>query len=72
MKEIFNSSFFEQNRQVLKTQLADDTIIILTANGLVQRAGDSGYIFRQDSNFWYLTGLNIADAVLVITPKNEY
>lgn len=72
MKEIFSSDFFEHNRQVLKTQLAEDTLAVITANGLVQRAGDSGYPFRQDSNFWYLTGLDIADAVLVITDKTEF
>lgn len=72
MTEKFNSSFFEQNRQVLKNQLSDDVIIVITANGLVQRAGDSGFPFRQDSNFWYLTGLQLPDAVLVMTPKTEY
>jgi len=72
MTEKFNSSFFEQNRQVLKNQLSDDVVIVDTANGLVQRAGDSGFPFRQDSNFWYLTGLQLPDAVLVMTPKSEY
>ncbi len=72
MTEKLNSSFFEQNRQVLKNQLSDDVVIVVTANGLVQRAGDSGFPFRQDSNFWYLTGLQLPDAVLVMTPKSEY
>lgn len=72
MKEKFSSNFFEHNRRVLKTQLADDVLVVVTANGLVQRAGDSGFAFRQDSNFWYLTGVNIADVVLVITPKSEF
>jgi Xaa-Pro aminopeptidase len=72
MKETFSSDFFEHNRQVLKTHLADDMLVVLTANGLVQRAGDSGFPFRQDSNFWYLTGIQLADGVLVMTPKTEF
>ncbi len=72
MKEKFGSDFFEHNRQVLKTQLADDMLVVITANGLVQRAGDSGFPFRQDSNFWYLTGIQLADAVLVMTKNTEF
>lgn len=68
----FRSEFFKQNRQALRHKIDDDAPIILSANGVVQRAGDSGYPFRQDSNFWYLTGLDIPDATLVITKKTEF
>jgi Xaa-Pro aminopeptidase len=44
----------------------------MTANGLVQRNGDVNFAFRQNSNFWYLTGLNEPDLVLVIDKDKDY
>ncbi len=35
------------------------------------RNGDSHYPFRQDSDFWYLTGFDEPEAVLVIIPGRE-
>lgn len=71
MEEIFSSGFFAENRHRLRKICGNDAPIVITANGLVQRAGDSGFPFRQDSNFWYLTGLELADLVLVITRQTE-
>ncbi len=68
----FSSEFFKQNRLALRQSIGDESPIILSANGVIQRAGDSGYPFRQDSNFWYLTGLSVPDATLVITQKTEF
>lgn len=45
---------------------------MLTANGLLQRNNDNVYPYRQDSSFWYLTGVNEADAVLVMDGDTEY
>jgi Xaa-Pro aminopeptidase len=44
----------------------------VTANGLLQRNSDTNYPFRQDSTFWYLTGLNEPDLVLVMDKGKEY
>ncbi len=69
----FSSEFFINNRTTLRAQLHNNAPIVVTANGLVQRAGDSAFAFRQDSNFWYLTGLrDVADAVLVMTEEKDY
>ena len=45
---------------------------MLTANGLMQRSNDTAFAFRQDSNFWYLTGIEQPDIVLVIDESEEY
>ena len=68
----FNSEFFIKNRRSLREACDNDAPIVITANGLVQRAGDSGFVFRQDSNFWYLTGLELAELVLVISHQGEF
>lgn len=72
VKELFTSDFFIDNRAKLKALRAQDVPIIIPANGAVQRAGDVAFEFKQDSNFWYLTGINEADLILVITPKKEF
>ncbi len=72
MQSHFHSAFFLNNRQRLKKLCAADVPIILTANGLLQRGGDSVYPFSQDANFWYLCGLNEPDLVLVIDEEGEY
>lgn len=68
----FTSDFFRGNRQRLRDQINAEAPIILTANGMLQRNGDTTYTFRQDSSFWYLTGINVPDAVLVIDDAAEY
>ncbi len=72
MKDLFNNDFFSGNREKLKNSRSADVPIVLTANGSIQRAGDSAFKFRQDSNFWYLTGLEEAELVLVITDQTEF
>lgn len=72
MKDLFTPDFFISNRRRLLQKRTQDAPIVISANGLVQRAGDSGFPFRQDSNFWYLTGLNEAELVLVITSTTEF
>ena len=48
-----------------------NSIIILASARQILRNGDSYYPFRQDSDFWYLTGFNEPEAVLVLLPGRE-
>jgi len=66
-----NANFFIGNRRQLFKKLAAD-ILIITANGLLQKTADQIYPFRQDSNFWYLTGINEPDLILVKTATEEF
>lgn len=68
----FSSEFFTNNRKRLRELFVGTAPIVITANGLLQRNGDSTYNFRQDSNFWYLTGIQEPDLVLVIDKDKEY
>ncbi|MDB5182487.1 MAG: hypothetical protein JWO47_271 [Candidatus Saccharibacteria bacterium] len=61
----FTSEFFSKNRQRL-LESSEAELIILSANGLLQRSSDTTFPFRQDSNFWYLTGIEEPDYILVI------
>ncbi len=72
MKPTFTAEFFRQNREKLRTLFKGTAPIVLTGNGLMQRSGDTPFPFRQDSSFWYLTGLNEPDLTLVIDKAKEY
>jgi hypothetical protein len=72
MYNLFPAEFFANNRRALQSKIASDAPIIVTANGQLQRRGDSTYDFVQDASFWYLTGLDVADLILVIDAGTEY
>ena len=44
----------------------------MTANGLIQQNGDTTFVFKQDSSFWYFTGINEPDVILVMDRIKEY
>jgi len=60
------------NRERLRQLFTGTAPIVIAANGLLQRNGDSSYKFRQDSSFWYLTGIEEPDVILVIDKGKEY
>lgn len=66
------SEFFQNNRAKLRKLAADSGPIVITANGLAQRNGDVTFAFRQDSGFYYLTGINEPDLTLVIDRASDY
>jgi Xaa-Pro aminopeptidase len=72
MKSSFSSAFFSGNRDRLRQLFTGTAPIVLTASGLMQRSGDESYPFHQDSNFWYLTGIDAPDVILVLDKDKEY
>lgn len=72
MESNFTSQFFAGNRARLRELFTGRAPIVVAANGLLQRGGDSGYAFSQDANFWYLTGIDEPDILLVMDRDKEY
>lgn len=68
---MFNADFFASNRQRLYGQLKPCGFLALTANGQMQYADDQAGIFKQESNFWYLTGINKPDWQLLVDLANR-
>lgn len=58
---------FQQRRQKLAMMLAENSIAIIASAKEVNRNSDTTYRFHQSSNFYYLTGFNEPDAILLIT-----
>lgn len=72
MSTPFTAEFFSHNRQALRKLIKSDALVVITAHGLVQRGGDTTYPFHQDSNFWYVTGIDEPDVILVMDGDHEY
>lgn len=68
----FTSDFFAANRLRLRELFTGTAPIIVTANGLLQRGGDSTFGFEQDASFWYLTGIDEPDILLIMDRDKEY
>lgn len=66
------SDFFSGNRERLRQLFTGTAPIVLTANGLLQRASDEAFPFHQDRSFWYLTGIDEPDVILVMDKGREY
>lgn len=62
---------YHARRKKLAQQLPKGSIAIIPAAHEVIRNGDAHFRFRQDSNFYYLTGYNEPEAVLVISGAKE-
>ncbi|MFP4160998.1 MAG: Xaa-Pro aminopeptidase [Ectothiorhodospira sp.] len=59
---------FARRRQQLMAAMGEEGIAILPASPERTRNRDVTYPFRQDSDFWYLTGFTEPDAVAVLVP----
>ena len=62
------SNLFINNRASLAAQLPTKSIAVFTANEAMPRNGDQFFPFRQQSDFFYLTGINEENAFLIIAP----
>ena len=60
--------FHSANRQQLAAAIGPDAVAIIDTADVLRRPGDFEYPFRPDSNFYYLTGINEPEAVLVLAP----
>lgn len=72
MRKILTSKFFVSNREKLKNLLGDGPPIAIVAHGYMQRSNDTEYPFEQDRNFYYLTGLDEPDWILILDTDNDY
>lgn len=62
---------FQQRRQALLARMAPGSAALLFAAPEVTRSNDSEYPFRQNSDFWYFTGFNEPQALLVLIKSDE-
>lgn len=61
--------FFINNRKRFAEKMAPNSIAIFYSNEEMPRTGDTFYPFRQNNQFYYLSGLDQEETVLVIFPN---
>ncbi|MBY0545089.1 MAG: Xaa-Pro aminopeptidase [Gammaproteobacteria bacterium] len=59
---------YAARRQRVLDYIGNDGIAFISAATEIERAGDTTYYFRQNSNFYYLTGFTEPEAILVLAP----
>jgi Xaa-Pro aminopeptidase len=72
MQKQLTAAFFSSNRAKLRDTFGGKAPIVIASNGLMQKSADGAYPFTQDSNFWYLTGMNTPNLILVLDGSKEY
>lgn len=64
---------YTERRNKLGSMLPKNSAVVIAGASTQYRNADSSHAFRQDSNFWYLSGFNEAEStlVLLINEKND-
>tara|TARA_B100000287_G_scaffold142314_1_gene134064 strand:- start:2880 stop:4175 length:1296 start_codon:yes stop_codon:yes gene_type:complete len=64
---------YADRRDKLGSMVPENSAIVIAGACTQYRNADSSHAFRQDSNFWYLTGFNEAEStlVLLVNKKNK-
>ena len=69
--DYLSSEFHKERRDVLRAKMPKNSVAVLFANPLRNRANDVDYVFHQDPNFYYLTGYREPNGVLVLFSEDQ-
>jgi Xaa-Pro aminopeptidase len=67
-----NPGEYYRRRKELMALMDEDSIAILPAAMIHKRNGDVDFPYRQDSDFYYLTGFAESESVFVLAPGREH
>ena len=69
---MINKQFnFSERRLELSQKVLDDSAIIVASSPVKSRVSDTDYLYRQDSNFYYLSGYEEPESILLIRPYEK-
>ncbi len=68
---MLSKAFFNNNRIALAANVSSNSLIIISGNHEKQRNADQFYPFRQDSDFFYFTGIEQPGLVFCMLVKNN-
>jgi Xaa-Pro aminopeptidase len=61
-----NIPIFKERRAKVASQMESNSILMLCSSNIVSRNNDTTFPFRQESNFYYLTGFNEPNSVMLL------
>ena len=65
-----DKKLFIDNRKRFTTQLQKDSVAIFNSNDEMPRNGDGNFLFRQQSDLFWLTGIDQEQTILVVAPNH--
>lgn len=71
MIEMIEMTEFAKRRRGLMQKINPNSLIILAAAPVIMRNGNHEYLYRQNSDFYYLTGFEEPEAVMVLAPNRK-
>ena len=66
-----DKELFIKNRKKMFSNLKEKSVAIIYSNSFMPRNGDQFYPFRQNSDFFYLTGIDQDKTILAICPQHH-
>ena len=69
--DYLSSEFHKERRDILRSKMPANSITVVFANPLRNRANDVDYVYHQDPNFYYLTGYREPNGVLVMFSEDQ-
>ena len=69
--DYLSADFHKNRREILRSKMPKNSVAVVFANPIRNRANDVDYVYHQDPNFYYLTGYREPNAVLVLFSDNQ-
>lgn len=69
-KQNLESDFFKRNRERFSTLISSNALTLIFSNPPALRTADQYYIYRQNSDLFYLTGINQPETIFVYDSLN--
>jgi len=70
-QQIPHSDFFKANREKLLSKMDKSSLLIVHSNDEMPKSGGQFYPFRQNSDLYYLTGIEQAQTILCLCPGHS-
>ena len=65
------NNIFSDRRSHLASKVLEDSAIIIASATVKSRISDTDYAYRQDSNFYYLSGYEEPESLILIRPDKD-
>jgi Xaa-Pro aminopeptidase len=69
--DYLSAQFHKERREALRKKMPKNSVAVFFGNPVRNRANDVDFVYHQDPNFYYLTGYNEPNCVLVIFSDNQ-
>lgn len=69
--DYLSSDFHKSRREALRASMPENSVAVFFSNAIRNRANDVDFVYHQDPNFYYLTGLKEPHSVLVIFSEEQ-